>query len=360
VTCQPDFARLSGELGFACDGARSFVTLRNPFDLANWTMPVLEALMLAGAVLALWLGIRRLRRDADPTTLVLWLASVVCVLIVEPPLLGTVFAHNVFTVELMYDHLPLYIVAMYPATITLAFDAVRAAGVFERRGALVGAVCVGFVNACFYEVYDHLGPQQQWWAWNTDDALNQPMMSSVPMTSTVILAMLGPAALALLAHVLVGGPVTRGRRFGAWAVTWRTAVVGAAAAAAMVVPALLASLLDGRPVLLAVVFALVIALFAVVSAPVLFQQWRRTRHEGGTEYPSTYVRFYGGCYLAVFAVLWVSAVPEYAGAIDGVTSTGTPTGNFAYVAACFTVALAAVAGASTLGGEREKVTTGLA
>jgi hypothetical protein len=357
VSCQPDFARLSGELGFACDGADSFVTLRNPFTLANWTLPVVEVLMLLGAVLALWLAIRRLRRDSDPTTLTLWLASVCCVLIVEPPALGTVFAHNVFTVEVMYDHLPLYTVALYPAVITLAFDTVRAAGVFERRGAVVGAVCVGFVTACFYEVYDHLGPQQLWWTWNDDDALNRPMMSSVPMTSAAIFAMLGPAVLAFLGYVLVGGPVARGRRFGVVAVAWRTVAVGVPAAAAITGSAWAVSLLDGRPVIQAVGFGVAITLFAVVSAPVLFSQWRRTRHQGGTEYPTTYVRYYGALYLAVFTVLWVSALPEMAGAIDGTTSAGTPIGNLGYVAACFTAALACVVGASTLGGEREKATT---
>lgn len=357
MSCQPDFARLSGELGFACDGADSFVTLRNPFALADWTMPVVEALMLLGAVLALWLAIRRLRRDADPTTLTLWLASTLCVLLVQPPMLGTAFAHNVFAVELGYDHLPLYTVALHPAVITLAFDTVRAAGVFERRGPVVGAVCVGFVNACFYEMYDHLGPQLRWWAWNDDDALNRPMMNSVPMSSAVILAMVGPAALAFLGYVLVGGPVARGRRLGAVAVTWRAAAIGMWAAAVIVGLGTAVPLLGGRPVLQTIAFGVVIAVFVVVSAPVLFGQWRRTRHEGGTEYPTSFVRYYGALYLAVFAVLWISALPELAGAIGGTTREGTPTGNFGYVAACFTAALTCVVGASTLGGEREKATS---
>ena len=349
MSCQPDFARLSGELGFACDGARSFVTVRNPLALANWTLPVVEALMVLGAVLALWLAIRRLRRDGDPTTLTLWIASIVYLLIIEAPQLGTVFAHNVFTIDLAYDRLPLYIVAVYPATITLAFDIVRSVGVFERRGALVGAVCVGFVNACFYEVFDHLGPQQQWWAWNTDSELNHPMLNSVPLTSAVLFAMLGPAALAFVGYVLVGGPAARGRRFGPWAVAWRTVLIGALVPVAMVALSLPVSVFESRDVVQALVLGIEIVVFAVISVPVLFQQWRRTRHEGGTEYPSTYVRFYGALYLAVFAVLWISALPEFAGAIDGITSTGTPTGNFGYVAACFTAALACVVGVSTIG-----------
>jgi hypothetical protein len=359
VSCQPDFARLSGELGFACD-SDSFVTFRNPLTLTNWTLPVVESLMVLGAVLALWLAVRRLRRDGDPTTLTLWLASVVYLLIVEPPLyfpeaagiadqVGTVFAHNVFTVEFLYDRLPLYIVALYPTVITLSYDAVRSVGVFERRGAVLGGMCVGFVNACFYEVFDHLGPQEQWWVWNTDNDLNHPMMNSVPMTSVVIFAMLAPASLAFLVYRLVSGPVARGRRFGVWAVAWRTLLIGALVPGAMVVLSLPATVFEGRPTVQAVVFGAAIVVFAVVSGPLLFQGWRRTRHEGGTEYPTSYVKFYGALYLAVFTVLWVSALPEFAGAIGGLTSIGTPTGNFGYVALCFTAALACVAGASTVG-----------
>jgi Cytochrome P450 len=38
------------------------------------------------------------------------------------------------------------------------------------------AICVGFVHHCFYEVFDQLGPQLRWWAWNTDNPLNHPML----------------------------------------------------------------------------------------------------------------------------------------------------------------------------------------
>jgi hypothetical protein len=357
--CNPDFARLAGELGFGCDGAPAFVHLRNPFGLSNWTLPVVELLMVVGAALALISAIRRMRRDGDPTNLVLWVASVLYLLIIEPPQyfpdafgvsdqLGMVFAHNVFTVDFMYDRLPLYIVALYPATITLAFDVVRAVGTFERHGAVIGSICVGFVNSCFYEVFDHLGPQLRWWAWNGDNELNHPMMNAVPMTSVVIFATLAPAALAFLVQVFVGGPVARGRRFGGWAVTWRTVVVGALVPVAMTVLSLPASLFEGHSMIQAVVFAVELALFAAISVPVLFQRWRQTRREGA-RYSSAFVKIFGTLYLLVFAVLWVSALPDAAGAIDGVTVSGTPLGNFPYAATCFTLALACVAGVSTVG-----------
>ena len=104
---------------------------------------------------------------------------------------GVVFAHNAFTVQFLFERLPLYIVALYPAVVTLAYEIVRSLGVFRDRGVIVGAVCVGFVHHCFYEVFDQLGPQLRWWAWNTDNPLNHPFLASVPMASVFIFAALG-------------------------------------------------------------------------------------------------------------------------------------------------------------------------
>lgn len=358
LPCGPDLVRLFGELGLACEDAGSLVGIRNPLALANWTLPVVESLMVIGAVLALALAVRRVHRDGDPTTLTLWVASVVHVLVFEVALAlpgvfdvtdsaGTLFAHNVFTVELAYDRVPLYVVAMYPALVTLAFDIVRAVGVFERRGALVGAICVGFTSMCFYEIFDHLGPQSRWWAWNTVNPVNRPMVDSVPMAAMVIFAMAAPTVLALLAYVWVGAPAARGRRFGAGETAWRTAAVAAVATAVTAALGLLTARGAGGSAPAAVLLAVTVVAFAAVTVPAMFQQWRRMRRVGST-YPSTYAKGYGALYLIVFAVLWVCALPELAGAIGGMTSAGTPIGNFATVAACFTFALAGVAGVWTV------------
>ena len=80
------------------------------------------------------------------------------------------------------------------------------------------------------------------------------------------------------------------------------------------------------------------AIFAIVAAPILVQQWLKAR--GGGAEPSDFVRIFGPVYLVVLAVLWGSALPEYFGAVDGVTSDGTPIGNLAYAAVCFVVAAA--------------------
>jgi hypothetical protein len=144
--CNAVFDKLAMSLsGFTCQDTPAIVHLRNRFALSNWTLPVLELMMVGGAVLALWWSVRRLRRDGDPTNLVLWFATVIYLFVVEIPLyfpkifgvedaVGVVFAHNAFTVQFLFDRLPLYIVALYPAVFTLAFEIVRSLGVFRDRG----------------------------------------------------------------------------------------------------------------------------------------------------------------------------------------------------------------------------------
>ena len=205
--------------------------------------------MVTGAVLALIHAIRRLRRDGDPTNLALWFATVVYLFVIEIPLyfpnvfgiqdqLGVVFAHNVFTVEFLFDRLPLYIVALYPAVVSLAFEIVRSLGVFRDRGIVVGAICVGFVHHCFYEVFDQLGPQLRWWAWNGANPINHPMLASVPMTSVFIFATLGPIVVTVLVLRLVGN--------GASHLMWRTVLAGVLVPVGIAVLSIPTSLFGGR------------------------------------------------------------------------------------------------------------------
>ena len=350
--CSDHIERIANRLGFSCEHAAPIVHLRNPFDLANWTLPVLELTVVAGAVLALWWAIRRLRRDGDPANLVIWFSTVIYLLIVEPPLyfptvfgvddtIGAVFAHNVFTVEFMYDRLPLYIVALYPAMMMLAYEIVRSLGVFRDRGAVIGAVCVGFVHHCFYEIFDQLGPQLRWWAWNTDNAINRPMLASVPMSSILLFATAGPALVALFTQLLVARPHTRGHAMSP------TALVLSAFGVAVLVPVGL--VIANLPILLAgaenpdgpsrwVVYVLFLALFAVVALPVLLRQWRTAAPLPGI--PNPFVRAFGPMFLVVIGALWLTALPANLNASNGITSDGTPTGNAAYAAACFLLAVA--------------------
>ncbi|WAC93440.1 hypothetical protein [Mycobacterium sp. Aquia_213] len=366
--CNARFNEIAATLGhFTCTDAPAVVHIRNPFALSSPTMPVLELMMVGGAVLALWWAIRRLRRDNDPTNLVLWFGSIVYLLVTEIPLyfpnlfmvqdqIGVVFDHNVFTVQFMYERLPLYIVALYPALTTLAFEIVRTLGVFRGRGILAGSVCVGLVHQCCYEVFDQLGPQLRWWAWNTENPLNHPMLASVPMTSVYIFATLGPAVLTLLVMLLVGRKVANGIPLSATSLVWRTVTTGALVTVGVAILSIPSSIFGGsqpNTTAQAIVFVVELAAFAAFAIPALIGARRRGEAD---EKPNQFVRIFGPTYLAVLGILWLTALPGYFAAKGGITDDGTPTGNLYYAALCFALAVLWVALAGTATVSRDAAT----
>jgi hypothetical protein len=352
--CTAAFDALARPLGdFTCQNAPAFIHLRNPLALTNWTLPVLELMMVVGAVLALAYSIRRLRRHGDPINLALWCATVIYLFVIEIPQyfpnvfgvqdqLGLVFAHNVFTVEFLFDRLPLYIVALYPAVITLAFEIVRGLGVFRDRGVVVGAICVGFVHHCFYEVFDQLGPQLRWWAWNTPNPINHPMFASVPMSSMYIFAVLGPIVVTLLVMWLVGRKGATSAPTG-WALGWRTVLAGVLVPLGLVILSIPTSLFGGdkpNTTAQAAVFTVELVVVAAIAVPVLVRQWLRNRDD---LQPNEFVRVFGPIYLIVLGALWISALGDYFSATNGITADGTPTGSLVYAMVCFVVSALAVA-----------------
>jgi hypothetical protein len=355
-TCEPAARAIADQLGFACDGANPIVSFRNPLELANWTLPVLELLIVSGAVFAFVHAWRRWRRDGDPVNLALWFASLVYLAVVEPPLyfpswfglepyVGFIFSHNVFTVQFMYDRLPLYIVAFYTVISQMIYEIVRALGIIERRGALLGAVAAAFVSQVFYETFDQLGPQLQWWAWNPENQVNQPMLASVPMNSMWVFASVSFGALVWLVVRLVGQRPGRAPLSGAQ-VAWRTVVAGVLTPVLMVVGAAPTRVGVGAGgshdlqrtlvvVLLGMLWAAGLVLI-VEAAQATFAG--RVAAEGGISRPGVsspgFVRTYPAIYLGVHVLLWATAVPAYLAARDGLTSTGTAIGCGAYALAC--------------------------
>ena len=367
-TCDPTAERVAEGLGFSCRHADPIVTFRNPFGLSSGTMPVLELLIIGGAVFALVHAWRRWRRDGDPVNLTLWFASVVYLAVIEPPLyfpgwfglekqVGFIFSHNVFTVQFMYDRLPLYIVAFYPALSQLAYELVRALGVFARRGGLAGALAVAFVCQVFYEIFDQLGPQVRWWAWNPENVkVNRPALASVPMNSMFLFASVSFAGLAYLVVRLAGtgsgsdtgSGASSGTGSGSGAgsgggrgtgsglrIAWRSVVAGALAPLAMLIAGAPAGAFQGhghlgvQRTIIAVELALVwgIGLFLVADA------WRAPRSTQSV--PATlFARTYPPIYLVVLAVLWLTALPAYFAATHGVTKAGTPIGSLWYSVLC--------------------------
>ncbi len=347
-TCDATAERIAEGLGFSCRDAHPVVSFRNPFDLANGTMPVLELLIVGGAVFALVHAWRRWRRDGDPVNIALWFASVVYLAVIEPPLyfpgwfgleehVGFIFSHNVFTVQFMYDRLPLYIVAFYPAISQLAYELVRALGVFARRGPLIGSLTVAFACQVFYEVFDHLGPQLKWWAWNPDnEMINQPALASVPMNSMLLFASVSFGAMTYLVVRLVGERDGRGALTGGQ-VAWRTVVAGAVTPLTMVVVSAPSGAFRGEDQsgIQRAIIGAELAVVWIVGLYLLVDAWRAVR--AGAAAPAAsplFARTYPAAYLGVHVVLWLVALPAYFASTGGVTEEGTPIGSLWYAVLC--------------------------
>jgi hypothetical protein len=350
-TCDSAAERIAEGLGFSCRAANPVVTFRNPFHLENGTMPVLELLIIAGAAFALAHAWRRWRRDGDPVNISLWFASVVYLMVTEPPLyfpewfglqrhVGFIFMHNVFTVQFMFDRLPLYIVAFYPAISQLAYELVRALRVFERRGLLAGSLTVAFACQVFYEIFDQLGPQLKWWAWNPADTMvNQPMFASVPMNSMVLFASVSFGAMTGLVVRLVGARHGRGTLRGPQ-VAWRTFVAGAVTPLAMMVVSAPSGVFPGNGADIEVrraILGVELALVWIAGLCLLLDAARAVRSQDKAITEPTFVRSYPAAYLVVLVALWLSAWPAFLGAVGGITKAGTPIGSWWYVIACVVV-----------------------
>ncbi|WP_194835842.1 hypothetical protein [Nocardia sp. XZ_19_369] len=360
--CPPTFSELATRLGFSCAESGGLAEFRNPAALENWTLPVLELTIVLGSVLALIYAIVRLRRHGDPTNLVLWFGATAYLFVIEPPLyfpsafgiaeqVDTMFAHNVFTVDFLWGRLPLYIIAIYPLMATLAFEIVRMLGVFRRYGVFLGAACVGFVHHAFYEIFDHIGPQLRWWEWSVDNPLNQPMFDAVPLPSVVVFAALWPMSLAWCVQFFVGRQVEAGKQFSGPQLVGRTVVIGLLASVGTFVLPLPATVFGmGSDAVRGFLYAAELFVLSVVAVVLLVRQWSALRSGASTPpgYRNRLVQAYALVYLGVMAVLWITALPDYFDAVDGITANGDPIGNLWYTIACFAIAIVTVVATFTV------------
>lgn len=355
-SCDAAAERLAETLGHSCQHADPIADFRNPFGLENATMPFLELLVIGGAVFALIHAWRRWRRDGDPVNISLWFASIVYLAVIEPPLyfpswfglqehVGLIFSHNVFTVQFMYDRLPLYIVAFYPALSQLAYEVIRALGVFARRGPLAGSLAVAFTCQAFYEIFDQLGPQLKWWAWNPDnEMINAPALASVPMNSMFLFASVSFGALTYLVTLLTGaksgrGPLTGGQ------ISLRTLAAGALTPVAMAVAGVPSNLFRGGDQLgiQQAILTTELVLVWIVGLGLLADAWRAPRAEQLPVKSPQFARIYPVLYLGVHLVLWLIALPAHLAATDGITEQGTPVGSLWYTGLCMIAAVGLIA-----------------
>ena len=298
------FAQLVERLGgFTPANIESWVFVKSPFTLSHWTMNVVEVLLIVGALWGLRHSVARFKAG-ESVYLGFWLASVLFMLALEIPVyfpekLGApdnalFFIHNEFSVQFFFGRAPLYILALYPAIMYASFVLVRQAGLFDQRwGALIGALGVGVVHHVFYEIFDHFGPQYGWWTWNYPNFTAS--LASVPVSSMVGFAFVGPIALTLATQLLVPKSVV-------------------------------AHNADAKDA------SRRIRSFAIGTLLTLGQLLRLTTFSSRGLW--AYSKAYLVLFLGVFTGLWLYALPDYFSAVEGITSQGYPVGSLPYVLGC--------------------------
>lgn len=357
-TCTAEFARLTAKMGgLDCD-ANPFITLRNPFSLQHWTMPLIEVTLVAGAIASLVHAMRWRRFQGDASNLVIWFAGIFCLLLIEPiayfpqwfgleQAMGLTFVHNQFTVQFLYDRLPLYIVAMYPFFSYAAWTLVQRTGIFQRYNVLVGASCVTVVFLSLYEVIDMVGPQFRWWVWNENLSTSRPTLFNVPYVNLQAFSVALPFAMALATLLVCKQGEIRAR------IVARNVL----AVCLLVWPILFLSSLPSLLMALAgvpVETARIVATWLMVGAvgavtAVAFVGAYQARRDDPAQIPAGVDRDYFGLvlvgsYLAVAAVCWIAALPDYFSAKEGFTLSGARTGSLP-----FAIVMAGLASALTVG-----------
>jgi hypothetical protein len=357
-TCTVEFARLSRHLGgLRCDG-NPFMTLRSPLSLQSWTMPVIELTLVLGAIACLVHAVHWRRSYGDSSNLVVWISGMFCPLLFEPITYfphwfglehswGLVFVHNQFSVQFLYDRLPLYIVAMYPVYVYVAYSLVQRTGIFSRYSPVIGATCVAFVFHCLYEVVDTVGPQLRWWVWNQDLPSSVPALGVVPLVNIQGFSLGVPFGLALVTLLVSKRVDASGRRVARHVVlvcvlTWPIQIVP-------LIPATVIHMAGVSIVTARFVETwLLIVVMGLVTFAALIGIYRARRRDPGIEPDSAgRDRFVFACvavYLAVAVAVWSAALPDYLAARDGVTHTGAPVGSLPYAIVTFVLSIVLTTG----------------
>ena len=333
--------------GFTPQNIESWAFVKNPFTLSHWTMNVVEVLLIVGALWGLRHSIGRFKAG-ESVYLGFWLASVIFMLALEIPVyfpekLGApdnalFFIHNEFSVQFFFGRAPLYILALYPAIMYASFALVRQAGLFEQRwGTVMGALGVGVVHHVFYEIFDHFGPQYGWWTWNYPNFTSS--LASVPVSSMVGFAFVGPIALTLATQLLVPKSIVarnahaKDVRGQVWRFALGTLLAG------LLTPVIFVMLtlntwfnllgIDLTPT------SEMVASVAIVGMALLLTVGQLLRLTAfSSQGLLSYSKAYLALFLGVFTGLWLYALPDYFSAVEGVTSEGYPVGSLPYVLGC--------------------------
>jgi hypothetical protein len=165
----------------------------------------------------------------------------------------------------------------------------------------------------------------------------------------VVFAALWPMSLAFCVQLFVGRHVDDGTTFTGLQIAGRTVVVGVLASigtAILPLPATIGGSLSGSVTVGGAIYAAELLALTAVAIPVLFGQWRSLRRDpAAADYANPLVLRYAAVYLAVMTVLWISALPAYFGAVNGVTTEGGPVGSLGYSVICLLIAGLSIAAA---------------
>jgi hypothetical protein len=327
--------------------------------LQSWTMPVIEVLLVVGAVACLIHALRWKRAHGDSSNLVIWISSVFGLLVIEPiayfpqwfgleETLGLTFVHNQFSVQFLYDRLPLYIVAMYPVYTYVAYVLVQRTGIFKRHNPIIGATCVAFVFHCLYEVVDTVGVQFRWWVWNEELSTSKPALGVVPYLNIQAFSLGVPFGIALLTLLLARRPGASG-----WIVARNVALVCLFTWPVMFLSSLPATVMNlaGLSIessRLIGTWLLIIAA-GLVTAVVFVRELRARRNDFALVPEGVSDDYFAlicvSVYLAACVAFWGAALPDYLRASHGITPHGAPTGSLIYGVVTFGLSIALTAAA---------------
>ncbi len=168
------------------DAIQSLIWFNNPLELKNWTFNVVETTVFLGAALAFLHSVREYKKRGNKAPFFMWMACLAYGIFLEIVVYNFVdnFWHGEFSVMFYHNRFPLYIVLIYPSLIYHVFMTIERFKIYLLPyGRIIEAIIVGWASQMMYLLYDNIGPQMHWWIWNPGDVTLLPLWEAVPATS---------------------------------------------------------------------------------------------------------------------------------------------------------------------------------
>ena len=168
------------------DAVSSLIYFNNPLNLKNWTFNAVETTVFLGAALAFLHSIREYKKRGNKAPFFLWVSCLFYGIFLEIVVYNFVdnFWHGEFSVMFYHNRFPLYIVLIYPSLIYHVFMTIERFKIYLLPyGRIIEAIIIGWASQMMYLLYDNIGPQMHWWIWNPGDVTLEPLWEAVPATS---------------------------------------------------------------------------------------------------------------------------------------------------------------------------------